>query len=126
MTTTITTDISAINTAFDNAFNNKNIQGIVNLYGPDAHVMPAPAGEVVSGRAAIETFFLSLITAGVIDHKLTLTEAVADGNLAYQRGQWSGALVDEQGLRQTFGGNVHLVYRKQTDGTWLAVTHIWN
>lgn len=126
MTTTITTDISAINTAFDNAFNSKNIQGIVNLYAPDAHVMPAPAGEVVSGRAAIETFFSGLITAGVIDHKLTLTEAVADGNLAYQRGQWSGAMVDEQGLRQTFGGNVHLVYRKQTDGTWLAVTHIWN
>lgn len=126
MTTTITADISAINTAFDKAFNSKDIQAIANLYATDAYVMPAPAGAVVSGRAAIETFFSGLITAGVIDHKLTLTEAVADGNLAYQRGQWAGAMVDEQGLRQTFGGNVHLVYRKQTDGTWLAVTHIWN
>lgn len=126
MTTTITANISAINTAFDNAFNSKDIQGIVNLYAPDAHVMPAPAGAVVSGRAAIETFFSGLITAGVIDHKLTLIEAVADGNLAYQRGQWAGAMMDEKGERQTFGGNVHLVYRKQTDGTWLAVTHIWN
>lgn len=126
MTTTITNDISAINTAFDNAFNSKNIQGILNLYAPDAHVMPAPAGAVVSGHAAIETFFSGLIIAGVIDHKLTLTEAVADGNLAYQRGQWAGAMVDRHGLRQSFGGNVHLMYRKQADGTWLAVTHIWN
>ncbi len=123
---TIQTSITAINTAFDHAFNSKNVAGIVALYANDAHVMPAPAGDVVSGRAAIETFFAGLISAGVIDHKLTLTEAVEDGNLAYQRGKWAGAMVDEKGTRQTFGGNVHLVYRKQADGNWLAVTHIWN
>lgn len=122
----IQTTITAINTAFDSAFNSKNVAGIVALYAADAHVMPAPAGDVVSGRAAIETFFSGLINAGVIDHKLTLTEAVEDGNLAYQRGKWAGAMVDEAGARQTFGGNVHLVYRKQADGNWLAVTHIWN
>lgn len=124
--TTIQTDISAINAAFDQAFNSKNAAAISVLYATDAHVMPAPAGEVVSGRARIESFFAGLIEAGVIDHKLTLTEAVADGNLAYQRGTWAGAMVDEKGARQTFGGNVHVVYRKQANGTWLAVTHIWN
>jgi ketosteroid isomerase-like protein len=67
-----------------------------------------------------------LIKAGVIEHQLTLTEAVEDGNLAYQRGLWAGAMLNEQGEKQTFGGNVHLVYRKQADGTWKAVTHIWN
>jgi ketosteroid isomerase-like protein len=67
-----------------------------------------------------------LINAGVIEHQLTLTEAVEDGNLAYQRGLWAGAMLNEQGEKQTFGGNVHLVYRKHADGQWLAVTHIWN
>ena len=124
--TDIQTIISAINAAFDQAFNAKNAAAIASLYDANAVVMPAPAGDSVIGRTAIESFFSGLITAGVIDHQLTLTEAVADGNLAYQRGKWAGAMLDANGARQTFGGNVQLVYRLQADGNWLAVTHIWN
>ncbi len=124
--TDIQTEITAINVKFDQAFNSKNAAGIAQLYDANAAVMPAPAGAPVIGAQAIQAFFAGLIEAGVIDHKLTLTEAVADDNLAYQRGNWAGAMVDAQGARQTFGGNVHLVYKKQADGTWKAVTHIWN
>ncbi|MEO6117871.1 MAG: nuclear transport factor 2 family protein [Methylotenera sp.] len=122
----IQTQIAAINAKFDQAFNAKKAQEIASLYDANAVVLPALAGEPVIGTPAIQTFFAGLIAAGVIDHKLTLTEAVEDGNLAYQRGSWSGAMIDAEGARQTFGGNVHLVYRKQTDGGWKAVTHIWN
>jgi len=122
----IQSQISAINTKFDNAFNAKNAAAIGELYAADAVVMPAPAGTPVVGAAAIQEFFQGLITAGVIEHQLTLTEAVADGNLAYQRGKWAGAMMNEKGEKQTFGGNVHLVYRKQADSSWKAVTHIWN
>lgn len=122
----IQTEIQAINAAFDHAFNSKNAAAVVALYADNATVMPAPAGAPVTGAAAIQGFFGGLIDAGVIEHKLTLTEAVADGNLAYQRGNWAGAMVGEDGVKNTFGGNVHLVYRKQSDGSWKAVTHIWN
>lgn len=123
---TIQTQVAAINAAFDQAFNTKNAADIAKLYADNAVVMPAPAGEPVLGTAAVETFFAGLIAAGVIDHQLTLVEAVEDGNLAYQRGKWAGAMLNEKGERQTFGGNVHLVYRKQANGNWKAVTHIWN
>lgn len=122
----IQNEISTINATFDAAFNAKNAELIGQLYDENAVVMPAPAGETKVGRAAIQTFFAGLISAGVIDHKLTLIDAVEDGNLAYQRGLWAGAMLNEEGERQTFGGNVHLVYRKQADGGWKAVTHIWN
>lgn len=122
----IQTEITAINAKFDQAFNAKNPADIAQLYDANAAVMPAPAGAPVVGVEAIQAFFAGLIEAGVIDHKLTLTEAVADGNLAYQRGNWAGAMIDAEGVRQTFGGNVHLVYRKQANDTWKAVTHIWN
>jgi ketosteroid isomerase-like protein len=122
----IQTEITAINASFDQAFNAKKAADIAQLYEANATVMPAPAGAPVIGVKAIQDFFAGLIEAGVIDHKLTLTEAVTDGNLAYQRGNWSGAMIDAEGTRQSFGGNVHLVYRKQVDGTWKAVTHIWN
>jgi len=118
--------ISSINAKFDQAFNTKNAADIGQLYAQNAVVLPAPAGAAVKGRQAVVDFFTGLIVAGVIDHQLTLVDAVEDGNLAYQVGLWAGAMVDAQGGRQTFGGNVHLVYRKQADGQWLAVTHIWN
>lgn len=122
----IKTQIAAINAAFDQAFNSKNTEAIAQLYDANAVVMPAPAGEPVVGATAIQTFFAGLISAGVIEHQLTLTDAVEDGNLAYQRGNWAGAMVDADGVKQTFGGNVHLVYLKQADSGWKAVTHIWN
>ncbi|OIR02457.1 snoaL-like domain protein [mine drainage metagenome] len=118
--------ISAINAKFDEAFNTKNAEEIGQLYDERAVVMPAPAGEPQVGRVAIQAFFAGLIAAGVIEHQLTLVDAVEDGNFAYQRGHWAGAMFNEMGEKQTFGGNVHLVYRKQADGGWKAVTHIWN
>lgn len=118
--------INAINQSFDNAFNAKNAAAIGALYADNAVVMPAPAGEPVIGAAAVQSFFAGLIEAGVIEHQLTLVDAVEDGNLAFQHGKWAGAMVNAQGEKQTFGGNVHLVYRKQADGSWKAVTHIWN
>ncbi len=118
--------IAAINAAFDQAFNAKKSEEIGLLYDANAVVMPAPAGEPVVGTSAIQAFFAGLITAGVIEHKLTLVDAVEEGNVAYQRGNWAGAMIDESGVKQTFGGNVHIVYRKQADGGWKTVTHIWN
>jgi len=124
--TNIQRQITAINAKFDQAFNTKNAAAIAELYAENAVVMPAPAGSPVLGVQAIQTFFSGLIDAGVIEHQLTLADAVEDGNLAYQRGNWAGAMRNEKGEKQTFGGNVHLVYRKQADGNWKAVTHIWN
>lgn len=123
---TIQSKINEINTQFDQAFNAKDAESIGKLYADNAVVMPAPAGEPVIGAANIAAFFNGLIQAGVIEHKLTLAEAVEDGNLAYQRGKWAAAMLNESGEKQTFGGNVHLVYRKQADDSWKAVTHIWN
>lgn len=123
---TIASKITQINAQFDQAFNTKNAAGIGALYADNAVVMPAPAGEPVVGAANVAAFFNGLIQAGVIEHKLTMDEAVEDGNLAYQRGKWAAAMLSENGEKQTFGGNVHLVYRRQADGNWKAVTHIWN
>ncbi len=122
----IQAQLTALNAAFDGAFNTKQIQKISALYEANATVLPAPAGSPVQGSAAIEQFFNGLINAGVIDHQLELVQAVEDGNLAYQTGHWSGAMIDAEGVRQTFGGNVQLIYRKQNNGGWKAVSHIWN
>lgn len=121
---TVVDTLIALNQQFDAAFNSKNAQAIAALYANDAIVMPAPAGQVVKGRQAVAEFFGGLIEAGVIEHALTMKEAVVTDTLATQTGNWAGALIGEDGVKQQFGGNVQVVFQKQADGQWLAVTHI--
>lgn len=125
MTTTVET-FTALNQQFDAAFNSKNTAAIGALYAKNAVVMPAPAGQPANGRQAIADFFGGLIQAGVIEHALTMKEAIITETLATQTGNWAAAMVGEDGVKQQFGGNVQVVYQKQADGQWLAVTHIWN
>ncbi len=124
MTTTAT--FTALNQQFDAAFNSKNTTAIAALYADSAIVMPAPAGQPVKGRQAIADFFAGLIQAGVIEHTLTMKDAIVTDTLATQTGNWAAAMIGEDGVKQQFGGNVQVVFQKQADGQWLAVTHIWN
>ena len=124
MTTAAT--LTALNQQFDAAFNSKNTAAIAALYADSAIVMPAPAGQPVKGRQAIADFFGGLIQAGVIEHALTMKDVIVTDTLATQAGNWAAAMIGEDGVKQQFGGNVQVVFQKQADGQWLAVTHIWN
>ena len=124
--TTLAETFIQLNKQFDAAFNSKNTQAIAALYAADATVMPAPAGQPVVGRQAVGDFFGGLMTAGVIEHQLTMTQVVTAETLATQFGTWSAAMVGTDGVRQQFGGNVQVTYQKQAEGHWLVVAHIWN
>lgn len=114
-----------INRRWDAAFNSKQAAEVAALYDNNATVLPAGAAQV-SGAAAILGFWTNTIAQGIIDHKIEMMEAGHDGNLAFQRGLWSAAVVNADGQRQTFSGNLHVLYRRQNDGSWKALTHIWN
>lgn len=114
-----------INTRWDAAFNSKQAAEVAALYDNDATVLPAGAAQV-SGATAILEFWASTIAQGIVDHKIEMLEVGVDGNLAFQRGLWSAAVVNAEGQPQTFSGNLHVLYRRQADGSWKALTHIWN
>ena len=115
----------ALNAKWDAAFNAKDAAAVAASYDQGASVIPAGAPQV-SGPAAILEFWKGAIAQGITDHKLELIEAIESGDLALQRGLWSAAVVNAEGERQTFKGNVHLVYRRQADGSWKVLTHTWN
>ncbi|HEY0906245.1 MAG TPA: nuclear transport factor 2 family protein [Methylophilus sp.] len=123
---TVAATLTALNQQFDHAFNSKDAEAIGRLYATDAVVMPAPAGTPVVGQQAIRDFFAGLIQAGVIEHQLSMVQVIAGDTLATQRGTWAAALIGEDGVKQQFGGNVQVVFQRQADDQWLAVTHIWN
>ena len=118
-------DLQALNIQWDAAFNAKHADQVAAMYDDAAAVMPAGAAQV-SGKAAVLAFWTNTIAQGIIDHKLEMVEAGESGDMAFQRGLWSAAVINDQGERQVFSGNVHLLYRRQADGAWKALTHIWN
>lgn len=121
----IQSTILDINTRWDAAFNSKQVSQLAALYDNHATVLPVGAAQVF-GAAAILDFWTNTIAQGIIDHKIEMLEVGSDGNLAFQRGLWSAAVVNAEGQRQTFSGNLHVLYRRQNDGSWKALTHIWN
>lgn len=118
-------DLQALNAQWDAAFNAKKADKVAAMYDDAAAVIPAGAAQV-SGKAAVLAFWTNTIAQGIIDHKLEMIEAGESGDMAFQRGLWSAAVVNDKGERQVFSGNVHLLYRRQADGSWKALTHIWN
>lgn len=118
-------DLQALNAQWDAAFNAKQADKVAAMYDDAAAVIPAGAAQV-SGKAAVLAFWTNTIAQGIIDHKLEMIEAGESGDMAFQRGLWSAAVVNDKGERQVFSGNVHLLYRRQADGSWKALTHIWN
>lgn len=114
-----------LNTRWDAAFNAKQAAQVASFYDAEASVMPAGAAQV-SGAGKIEEFWTSMFAQGVMEHRIEMAETLVDANLAFQRGKWSAAAIDGYGDRQTFGGALHLTYRRQADGSWKILSHIWN
>jgi ketosteroid isomerase-like protein len=121
----IQSTLQTLNTQWDAAFNAKQAEQVAAMYDAAAAVIPAGAAQV-SGQAEVLAFWNNAIAQGIIDHQLELIEAGESGDMAFQRGLWSAAVVNDQGERQTFSGNVHLLYRRQADGDWKVLSHIWN
>lgn len=121
----IKSTLLALNEGWNAAFNKQQSALLASLYDAAATVMPAGAAQV-SGSNAIQGFWANTIAQGVVDHKIELIEAGVDGNFAFQRALWSAAAVNAEGERQSFNGNLHLLYRRQQDGNWKVLTHIWN
>ena len=95
------------------------------LYTEDAARMP-PNETAVEGRAAIQA---ALEQEPEVVTELTITPLVTAGlgDLAYQKGTLSVTITVEESLEPISDTGKYLVIvRKQPDGSWLIVEHIWN
>jgi uncharacterized protein (TIGR02246 family) len=108
-----------IHRLFEQAFNARDIDGLMTLYEPDAALVPQP-GNVANGseqvRAALENY-LALGGRITLDTKLVLTV----GDLAYLSNTWSLRGDGPDGKPVNLGATTAEVARRQSDGTWLYV-----
>ncbi len=102
-----------------NAFENKDIDGILEAYEPQAVVMFEPQTPVI-GHEALGQAFTEFVK---MNPKYTFSghEVYVSGNIATHIAPWSmtGTLPDGTKIEQN--GLSVAVLRKQPDGTWLMI-----
>jgi uncharacterized protein (TIGR02246 family) len=104
---------------FEDTFNADDIDGLMELYDPDAALIAQP-GSVAQGseqvRAALQTF-LALKGSITLDTKLVVTV----GDLAYLSNTWSLRGTGPDGNPVALGATTAEVARRHADGSWRYV-----
>ncbi|MBP6095568.1 MAG: DUF4440 domain-containing protein [Methyloversatilis sp.] len=122
---TLQITIADMNQRWDAAFNRGDAAALAALYDEHAAVLPA-GGDAALGASHIEALFAGAIEQGIRNHRIELHAVEGDERVATQRGRWSAESTSADGTVQHFGGHLTLAYRRQPDGSWRALTHIWN
>ena len=118
--------IHQLDQEFMTAANARNAAALVKaFYASDAVLMPPNHG-AVEGRAKIQEFLQGLMDSGLTSIKLETTSVASAGDLAYGRGRYALALSPSGGEPVQDVGKYIVVYRRQPNGTWRAVSDIFN
>jgi uncharacterized protein (TIGR02246 family) len=108
-----------IHRLFENRFNAGDLDGLMQLYEPDAALIAQP-GSVANGvdqaRTALQGF-LSLKGRITLNTKLVVTV----GELAYLSNTWSLRGTGPDGNPVALGATTAEVARRQADGSWRYV-----
>jgi uncharacterized protein (TIGR02246 family) len=113
--------IEAANGRFVELFGKGDAAGVAALYTEDAQVLP-PNGDVVRGRAAVQTFWKGVMDAGVKGAKLTAVEVTPSGNMAYEVGRYELSGADGK----TLDSGKYIVIWKREGSRWKLHRDIWN
>jgi uncharacterized protein (TIGR02246 family) len=112
---------------WEEAANTAQVEGLVEIYAPDAVILP-PGGPSIEGSATIRELFRQEFDQ--FDTKIAFTtQAIeVEGNMAYRRGRYVWRGTPRGSGQQTFETtNKFLeVWKRQPDGTWRLTVDIWN
>ena len=108
-----------IHREFEQAFNAGDLEALLDLYEPDAALIPQP-GVVAVGLDQIGPALQGFLDLG---GKISLDtkEVVTVGELAYLTNRWSLAGTNPDGTPLQMGAVTAEVARKQDNGSWLYV-----
>jgi uncharacterized protein (TIGR02246 family) len=108
----------------DNAFNNRDLEGVLAFYEDDAIMVYEP-GHLARGKAALRQVFQNLLNLNVIA-KQEKTDVIQAGDIALWTSKWSVSGTGQDGTPFTRGGFGSAILRKHSDGGWrVAVENPW-
>ena len=107
-----------INRRWSAAMNKGDVQALLDLYEPDAVVVPGPGAGATRGHDAIREALTWLVgLGGAVTHQPRCWLRCGDiamGSITFQLNSANGA----QGEPLTLAGTTAEVIRRQPDGTW--------
>lgn len=118
-------ELAKIREAWVQDLRTKQLEPILKFYSPDA-VFLQPTGERITGAAALRTLFQNIM--GTFNSDLTLhsQNIEASGDLAYDSGDFQENLTTiATGTTITSKGSYIVIYKRQPDGAWQIVQHVW-
>lgn len=115
----MSTNPEQIHRRFEEAFNAGDLEALLNLYEPDAALIPQP-GVLATGLDQIGQALQGFLDLG---GKITLDSktSVVVGDLAYLTNRWSLVGTDPDGNPFEMGATTAEVARSQSDGSWRYV-----
>jgi len=103
----------------------KKLDGVVEMYSTDA-VFLTGQGARITGKDAIRALLKTAFDAINPDLKVRSILTEQSGNLAYDSGEYSETLTPVAGGAKREGkGNYVMILKRQRDGNWLIVQHVW-
>jgi len=106
------------------ACNNKQLDDLIDLYGPDAIVL-RPNVSPVRGTAAIREFFFAVLDAGLGDVQMDPLRVEVFGDIAYEAGRCQMLVPFTMGKRREERGKYLLTLARQA-GDWKILADCWS
>src|SRR6185295_10705897 len=103
----------------------KKLDAVVEMYSAEA-VFLTGQGARITGKDAIRALFKTAFDA--INPALKVLSILTEqsGNLAYDSGEYNETLTPVGGgARRDGKGNYVMVFKRQREGNWLIVQHVW-
>ena len=110
--------------AADDAFNNRDLDGILAFY-EDGAIMVYEPGHLAHGKVAVREVFENLLKLNAVA-KQEKTDVVQAGDVALWTSKWSVSGTTQDGTPFARGGFSSAILRRQSDGGWrVAVENPW-
>ena len=101
---------------FEKYVNEGNLEALVDLYEPQATLVPAP-GQTAIGTEAIRAALKPFLDAG-LQIKLNVTHTFVSGDVAACYNDWTGTAKGPNGDEMPFSGKAIEICHRQPDGSW--------
>ena len=116
--------IEVNNRTFGQAFHRGDAAGVAALYSENAFLLP-PGGEMMQGRANIQSFWQAVMDSGVKEAELETLDIEAGGDsLAREIGRY--VLTIQQGSETVKSPGKYVVIWKREGDDWKLDVDIWN
>lgn len=103
----------------------KQLEPILKFYAPDA-VFLQPNGDRISGSTGLRNLFQTIFATFNSDLSLHSENLDVSGDLAYDSGSFEENLTNiATGARINSRGSYIIIYKRQSNGSWLIVQHVW-